>query len=162
MVALGGRAPGAWLQKIVTADTYNAPFGAGAPPNTWLSRDTDEVKKYNADDRCGFPPTSQAWLDLVNARVAQSTGAFFRKFPSALPIRVIAGTRDPVGEQTKGVRRLLTAFADAHLSRVSSEFYDGARHELVNETNRDEVTQDLIDWISSVTLPDRPSRSTLV
>jgi alpha-beta hydrolase superfamily lysophospholipase len=151
VVALGGRAPGTWLQKLVIQNTYNAAFGPDAPANTWLSRDSDEVKKYNADDRCGFPLTSQAWLDLLNARVAQSTVAFFRKFPSALPIRVIAGTCDPVGEQTKGVRRLLSAFADAKLSRLSSQFYDGARHELVNETNREKVTQDLIDWISSVT-----------
>ena len=149
-VVLGRRAPGAWLQKIVIENTYNAPFGTDVPPNTWLSRDSDEVKKYNADDRCGFPLTSQAWVDLLNARVEQSTLAFFRKLPSALPIRVIAGTCDPVGEQGKGVRRLLQGFADAGLSQVSSCFYDDARHELVNETNREKVTQDLIDWISSV------------
>ena len=51
-------------------DTYNAPFGPDAP-NAWLSRDDEEVRKYNADVCCGFPLTSQAWLDLLNARVAQ-------------------------------------------------------------------------------------------
>jgi alpha-beta hydrolase superfamily lysophospholipase len=149
VTALGRRAAGAWLQKIVFEHTYNAPFGPDAPPNAWLSRDADEVARYNADPDCGFPLTSQAWLDLLNARVAQGSDAFFRRIPSALPVYVIAGTRDPVGEMGKGVRRLLQAFADAGLSNVGSRLYDGARHELVNELNRDEVTSDLIDWISS-------------
>jgi alpha-beta hydrolase superfamily lysophospholipase len=149
VLTLGQRAPGAWLQKIVFEHTYNAPFGPDAPPNTWLSRDANEVLKYNADPDCGFPLTSQAWLDLLNARVAQGAVAFFRRIPSALPVHVIAGTRDPVGEEVKGVRRLLKAFADAGLSNVSSRLYDGARHELVNELNRDEVTSELIAWISS-------------
>lgn len=149
VVALGKRAPGKWLQKLVFEDTYNAQFGRGAPPNTWLSRDPCEVDKYNHDEMSGFPLTSQAWRDLLTGRDAQCGVAFFRRFPAALPIHVIAGTCDPVGENGKGVRRLLDALADAGLSSVSSRFYDGARHELVNETNRDEVTRDLIEWISA-------------
>lgn len=154
VLALGRRAPGAWLQKLVIENTYNAAFGAEAPPNTWLSRDQKEVEKYNADDRCGFPLTSQAWLDLLNARAMQGTAAFFRSIPSTLPVHVIAGTADPVGEQANGVRRLLQAFADAGLARVTSEFYEDARHELVNELNRDQVTADLVAWIRG--LIDRP------
>jgi alpha-beta hydrolase superfamily lysophospholipase len=148
---LGKQAPGVWLQKIVVEDTYNAPFGPDASPNAWLSRDADEVKKYNADPRCGFPLTSQAWLDLLEARASQSTAAFFGRFPRTLPICVIAGTADPVGEQAKGVRRLLKVLADAGLTSVRSRLYDGARHELVNETNRQEVTDHLVAWIGEVT-----------
>jgi alpha-beta hydrolase superfamily lysophospholipase len=115
-----------------------------------LTRDEREVEKYNADPDCGFPLTSQAWLDLLTGRAAQSSVAFFQRIPKALPIHVIAGTSDPVGEQAKGVRRLLKALADAGLTAVSSQFYDGARHELVNEVNRDKVTEDLIEWIATV------------
>ena len=150
VATLGRRAAGTWLQKIVFEHTYMAPFGADAPANAWLSRDVNEVNKYNADPHCGFPLTAQAWLDLLNARVTQGAAAFFRRIPSALPVYVIAGTCDPVGEQSKGVRRLLQAFADARLSNVSSQFYDGARHELLNELNRDEVTSNLTAWIDGV------------
>ena len=62
-------------------------------------------------------------------------------------MRVIAGTRDPVGENSRGVERLLRVYQHAGLSRVTHRFYDGARHELVNETNRDEVTRNLIAWL---------------
>lgn len=159
VMTLGRRAPGTWLQRMVFERTYSAPFGADAVPNTWLSRDIDEVKKYNADAHCGFPLTAQAWLDLLNARVTQGAASFFRRIPRALPVHVIAGTSDPVGERGKGVQRLLKAFADAHLSNVSSQFYDGARHELLNELNRDEVTSDLVVWISRV-MADRSAQLT--
>ena len=66
------------------------------------------------------------------------------------PIHIIAGTADPVGEQAKGVRRLLTVLAEAGLSNVSSRFYDGARHELVHETNRALVIQDVVTWLRTV------------
>jgi alpha-beta hydrolase superfamily lysophospholipase len=149
-LTLGRRAPGVWLQKIVMEDTYNAAFGPGAPPNTWLSRDEEEVRKYSTDPECGFPLTSQAWLDLLNGRAAQGGVEFFERIPAALPLHIIFGTRDPVGGQGKGVARLLKAFAEAGLSAVSSQPYDDARHELVNEVNREQVTNDLIAWISRV------------
>ena len=63
---------------------------------------------------------------------------------------MIAGTRDPVGEDGKGVERLLRAYAAAGLTHVTHRFYDGARHELVNETNRVEVTRDVIAWIDLI------------
>jgi alpha-beta hydrolase superfamily lysophospholipase len=57
---------------------------------------------------------------------------------------------DPVGENAKGVERLLRAYAAANLACVTHRFYDGARHELVNETNRDEVTRDVVAWMDNV------------
>jgi alpha-beta hydrolase superfamily lysophospholipase len=144
------RSPGTWLHRIVF-DSFNAPYGS--PPNSWLSRDPAEVAKYNQDPMCGFPLTSQAWLDMLTARVAQSTPSFYRRIPAALPIRIIYGTRDPVGDYGKGVKRLLEALDGAGLTAVSSARYEGARHELVNETNRDEVTRELIEWLEGTTQP---------
>ena len=111
LAVLKPRNPGLWLQKIVIEDTYNTKFGQHAPPNTWLSRDPQEVKKYTCDPDCGFPLTSRGWLDLLDGRAAQSTVEFFKRYPGDLRIHIIAGTADPVGEQTKGVRRLLKVLA---------------------------------------------------
>jgi alpha-beta hydrolase superfamily lysophospholipase len=149
-LALGKRGPGVWLQKMVIEDTYNAEFGRNAPPNTWLSRDAEEVSKYNRDPQCGFPLTAQAWLDLLEGRASQSTVEFFSAIPNALPLRIIFGTDDPVGENGRGVARLLKILSDAGLNRITSQPYQGARHELVNETNRDQITADLIEWIHTV------------
>jgi alpha-beta hydrolase superfamily lysophospholipase len=143
---LGPRNPGLWLFNIVFG-TFNAAFGLNAPPNTWLSRDASEVKKYNCDTKCGFPLTSKAWLDLADGRLGQASLDFFQKYPRDLPIHIMAGTADPVGERGAGVRRLLEVLAKAGLMNVSSQFYDEARHELVHETNRKDVTRDIIVWL---------------
>jgi alpha-beta hydrolase superfamily lysophospholipase len=146
---LGPRHPGLWLSNIVFG-TFNAPFGLDAPPNTWLSRDPYEVEKYNADKKCGFPLTSKAWLDLADGRLAQASVQFFQKYPRDLPIHVMAGTADPVGERGAGVRRLLDTLKKAGLTKVSSQFYDDARHELLHETNRKCVIDDIVAWLASV------------
>jgi alpha-beta hydrolase superfamily lysophospholipase len=66
--------------------------------------------------------------------------------PTTLPIHVVYGTHDPVGEDGEGVKRLLDLYARKKLT-ISSQPYVEARHELVNETNREKVTQDLIRWL---------------
>jgi alpha-beta hydrolase superfamily lysophospholipase len=145
--SLGKQARGVWLEKIVFEWTYNRPFGP--PQNSWLSSDPTEVEKYNNDGDI-VKPTSQAWLDLLDGRAAQGTVEFFRKIPSTLPLLVIAGKRDPVGEFANGVERLLQEFAAVGLTNVTSHFYDDARHELVNEKDHKKVTDDVINWIAGV------------
>jgi alpha-beta hydrolase superfamily lysophospholipase len=71
--------------------------------------------------------------------------------PKHLPIYVIGGTRDPVGAKSKGIEELLTAYRVADLQRVTYRSYPEARHELFNETNRDEVTRKLRAWLDEVT-----------
>jgi alpha-beta hydrolase superfamily lysophospholipase len=143
---LGPRNPGLWLFHIVF-DTFNAAFGLNVPPNTWLSRDALEVEKYNNDKKCGFPLTSKAWLDLADGRLGQASLEFFQKYPRDLPIHIMAGTADPVGERSAGVRRLLDVMAKAGLTNVSGQLYDDARHELVHETNRQDVMRDIVAWL---------------
>jgi alpha-beta hydrolase superfamily lysophospholipase len=65
------------------------------------------------------------------------------------PIYVISGTDDPVGENAKGVKRLLDTYQQHDFKNITSKLYSGARHELFNETNRDEITNDLIAWIKA-------------
>jgi alpha-beta hydrolase superfamily lysophospholipase len=68
----------------------------------------------------------------------------------AKPIYVISGTDDPVGENSKGVKRLLAAYKKQGFTNISQKFYPEARHEIFNETDRDEVTSDFIKWIKSI------------
>lgn len=145
---LGPQKPGMWLFEIVFG-TFNALFGLDAPRNTWLSRDASEVEKYNCDPCCGFPLTSKAWLDLVDGRIAQGSVEFFKRYPPALPIHVMAGTMDPVGELGIGVRRLLDTLASAGLTNVSSKFFKDDRHELVHEIDRGDVIKHVVSWFGA-------------
>jgi len=136
-------------------DRYNKEFWP--PENAWLSRDKVEVIMYNEDPHCGFPLTAQAWVDLLNARDAQQSVEFLARIRHDLPILVMYGTADPVGEKGKGVLRLLRTLQKAGLRNVCSEPYDEARHELLNEENKDDVAADLIGWIDKHIQPPTSS-----
>jgi alpha-beta hydrolase superfamily lysophospholipase len=154
---LGPRAPGTWLRRLVFG-RYNRQFAPTRTDADWLSRDPAEVDVYLRDPRCNFAMTAQAWKDFLDGKAAAASPAEIARIPKALPLLLIAGTRDPVGENARGVERLLRAYEGAGLRRVAHRFYDGARHELVNETNREEVTRDVIAWIEGILAAvDRPT-----
>jgi len=146
---LGGRHPGTWLRKLVM-ENYNRRFAPNRTDFDWLSRDEQEVDTYARDPLGGFTLTAQSWLDFLEGKATLGREAHLQQIPKTLPVYVMAGTRDPVGEESRGPKRLLESYEKAGLTRVSHTFYEGARHELVNETNRDEVTRDLIGWLSAV------------
>jgi alpha-beta hydrolase superfamily lysophospholipase len=142
-----GRSP---LLQAFSFSAFNKQFAPARTPFDWLSRDTAEVDKYAADPLCGFPASVQLWIDLLDALGAVTSAARQARIPKRLPIYVIVGSNDPVGANTKSVQQLLDAYRSAGLERVAHRFYDGARHELFNETNRDDVTRDLIQWMDGV------------
>jgi alpha-beta hydrolase superfamily lysophospholipase len=133
----------------------NKPFAPARTPFDWLSRDPAEVDAYVADPLCGFNPRVQLWIDLTDALADMATPQRIARIPKHLPIYVVAGTRDPVSANTKGLERLLAAYRAAGLDRVAHRFYADGRHELFNETNREEVTRDLIRWLDGVLFPSR-------
>ena len=148
-LVFGGRHPGSWPEKVVLG-LFNRPFAPNRTKSDWLSRDEREVDAFAADPLCGVTLTSQAWVDFLAGKTGLGAEAHLLRIPKTLPVHVIAGARDPVGDEMRGVQRLLRLYRRAGLSNVSHKFYEGARHELLNETNRDEVTCDLIAWISAV------------
>jgi alpha-beta hydrolase superfamily lysophospholipase len=135
------------LLQAVSFGAFNKQFAPARTPFDWLSRDAAEVDKYIADPLCGFAASVQLWIDLLDALGDVTGPARQARIPKRLPIYVISGSNDPVGGNTKSVRQLLNAYRKAGLENVTHRFYDGARHELFNETNRDDVTRDLVQWM---------------
>ena len=70
------------------------------------------------------------------------------RIPKSLPVLVIQGELDPVGENLAGTRRLVARYQALGMSRIETRYYTGARHELLNETNRDEVQRDVLAWLA--------------
>lgn len=153
--ALGRRSPGTWIDRLVIT-RFNRRFEPRKTDFDWLSRDEQEVRKYDDDGLCGFTLSAQSWFDFLDGTERLGSDTHIDTIPKTLPIRVIAGTHDPVGEDTRGVQRLLTLYRKKGLS-VSSQLYDEARHELVNELNKDDVTRDLIDWLLPFALRSEPA-----
>ncbi len=146
---LGARGRSALIHAF-SFGAFNKPFAPARTPSDWLSRDEAEVDKYLADPLCGFRPTVQLWIDMLDAIAEIARPERQASIPKHLPVYVIGGTRDPVNANAKGLERLLAAYRRAGLTRVTHRFYPDARHELFNETNRDEVTRDLVAWLDGV------------
>jgi alpha-beta hydrolase superfamily lysophospholipase len=128
---------------------FNKAFAPNRTAFDWLSRDEREVDAYVADPLCGFTVTTQLWVDVLDGVATYSSPERQKKIPRDLPVYVFAGGDDPVGEKTRSLDQLLGAYAQAGLVDVTHRFYPGARHETLNETNRDEVTRDLVAWLDA-------------
>ncbi|MGB8224357.1 MAG: lysophospholipase [Polyangiales bacterium] len=147
---VGKRNPSPVLQRL-TFGEYNKSFSPARTEFDWLSRDPDEVDKYVADPLMGFPMSTQAWLDLLNALDRISNPSNVAKVPKSMPLYLFAGDRDAVGDFGKGMKRLYDAYKRAAIFDVRLKLYPGARHETLNETNRQEVTRDFIAWCDEIT-----------
>lgn len=134
------------LVQSLSFDAFNKRFEPKRTDFDWLSRDPVEVDKYIADPFCGFPISVQSWIDLLDGLQAIARPENQARIPKALPVFVIAGKHDPVSGGGAALKQLLQAYAAAGMTRVESRFYDEARHELLNETNRDAVTADVIGF----------------
>jgi alpha-beta hydrolase superfamily lysophospholipase len=143
---LGPRGHSAILRKMLF-DDFNKPFKPARTQFDWLSRDPAEVDKYIADPLCGFPFTTQLAIDLLDALGPIAGASMIARVPKDLPIFVFSGSRDPVGQNLQG---LIDAYRAAGLRKVTVRLYPDGRHEMLNETNRDEVVKDLIAWLKTI------------
>ena len=127
-----------------------ASFESGRTAYDWLSRDEDEVDRYIADPLCGTDvPLTYGYVAEVLETVIDVMGPDgIARIPQRLPVLLLAGDADPVSENGAHVRALEQRLRDAGLA-VTSHYYAGARHEVFNETNRDEVHADLLTWLAT-------------
>jgi alpha-beta hydrolase superfamily lysophospholipase len=126
---------------------FNKPFKPARTESDWLSRDEKEVDAFVADPLCGFPFTTQLAIDVLDALPRVTSRQSLAPIRKDMPIYVFSGERDPVGANIRG---LIGDFKTAGFTRLTTRIYPGARHETLNETNRDEVTRDLIAWLDGL------------
>jgi alpha-beta hydrolase superfamily lysophospholipase len=157
--ALGEMAAG--LQMVVDAgggddvlpllSGFNEAFEPSRTPYDWLSRDGAEVDRYLADPYCGdeFGMTAGFVAGLLGMLAEASAPRAIESIAVGTPVLLVTGGADPVSEGGETVRALEAAYRDAGLA-VTAHYYADARHEVLNETNRDEVTDDIRSWLSEV------------
>lgn len=126
---------------------YNARIPHPATDMDWLSRDGKEVEKYLADPLCGFRFTLNGFATLFELVDRLYDPELLQKMPKELPVLFLAGEDDPVGAYGSAVRRVAEQFRALGMEQTDCKLYPGMRHELVNETGREEVAADLLSWI---------------
>jgi alpha-beta hydrolase superfamily lysophospholipase len=155
-VALTGTAvidllePAMDLDAPMDLSAFNAPF---QPPRTefdWLSRDDAQVDAYIADPWCGFGLDVAGGKAMFAAARELADPARVAAMRKNLPIYIAVGEMDPVNGQLALVHELVRRYKDAGLEDVTLVTYPEARHEVFNETNRDEVVAAMTAWLDRV------------
>ncbi|AUZ47800.1 alpha/beta hydrolase [Pseudomonas orientalis] len=145
------------LIEFLSFGSFNKAFKPNRTAFDWLSRDPDEVDKYIHDPLCGFRCTNQLWIDLLGGLQHISKASNLAQIDPGLPILVIGGECDPVSEG-KRLKSLAHALREAGCQHLQLTIYPQARHEVFNETNRDDVTADVLTWLEHALTLRRPTR----
>lgn len=145
-IFLGPRHVSGLLDKLAFG-SYNRRIENPAAPFAWLSRDGEQVAKYMADPLCGFVFTVNGFLTLFELISRLGKKENLERVPGTLPVLMLSGDADPVGDYGRGVQKAYESLRDAGVEQISLKLYEGGRHELLNETNRDEVMRDVFQWI---------------
>lgn len=142
---IGDRRESALLDRLGFG-RFNRRFEPARTELDWLTRDEAEVDAYIADPLCGGPYTAGLWRDLTGGLLEIGSDDALNRIRGDLPVLLTAGSDDPVGGE-KGVGKLALHYAQTGHNRMKVKLYADARHELLNETNRELAMADWLDWI---------------
>lgn len=115
--------------------------------HAWLSRDAAQVAAYEQDPQCGFAFTAGSYREMLVVLCHISSKQWAQNMNKDLPVLLLAGDGDPVGNYGAGVRAVWQMLGDAGVRDLTCQIWEGARHELHNEQNREEVFEYTLAWI---------------
>lgn len=144
----GEKYPSKLIDKIAFG-TYNKRC-QGRTSFDWLSRDTENVDKYIADDGCGFLFTASGYKNMFELLASVSGNDWYESVPKDLPIYLIAGEEDPVGSYGKGVTEVFENLKKTGHSNVKMKLYPDDRHEILNDFGKKKVMSDIVNWCSEL------------
>lgn len=127
--------------------SYNKRIPEAKSEFAWLSRDEKEVKKYDDDPLCGFVCTAKFFEDMLEGIGYANSLERAKRLHNDLPILIISGSMDPVGGYGKGLLKVEDLYNQAGIKDLTLHVVDGARHELLNETDRTVTMKYLNSWI---------------
>ncbi len=142
----GSRHISPFLDKVAFG-SYNKRFDDGdRDPRAWLTKDTAVRERYANDPFCTFKFTVSAMGDLVTLTKNANRGTWFKSLPKGMPILLVSGRDDPVGDFGKGVETVCSRLQRAGHT-VTCRLYDGYRHEILNDACHDCVVRDILNFL---------------
>lgn len=142
----GPRSRGKLIDKLSSAG-YNKRYENPVNQFAWLSRDEEVCKAFAADKMCGFAFTAAGYRDLFTGLEEISSPRWAAAVPKDLPIYLVAGADDPVGNYGEGPKQVADMLRAAGVKNVELKLYPGMRHELLNELGKEQVYSDILDWL---------------
>ena len=147
---LGGEKEGKLLNSL-SFGSYNAKFKKDKTEYAWLSRDREQVRKYIFDEQCGGVMSIAFFKFFFNGLKASYKAENLAAIDKTKPIAIFSGAMDPVGGFGKLADKLYKQYVDLGVKDVTMKLYSDARHEVLNEINRDEVFADFLSAIEKMT-----------
>ncbi|MGX7013202.1 alpha/beta fold hydrolase [Vagococcus silagei] len=127
---------------------FNKRIHRPASKNAWLSKNEANVEAYDQHEKLGFTFTNNGFFTLVNLMDDATKNNWYRSIRTDLPILIISGEQDPVGQYGKGPRKVALELSEHFFTDVTLRLYHDLRHEVLNEEEQEEVMYDLYDWVT--------------
>ena len=141
----------------MTFGTYNKKIKPQRTSFDWLSRDNEQVDKYIDDKYCGFLFTACGYRDLFSLLRYVSVKSWYKGVRKNLPILLISGAADPVGEYGSGVKQVAAELKKSGHGDVELKLYKDSRHELLNDFDKQTVMNDILNWLDCKTEAKKPN-----
>ena len=138
------------LMAKLSFGSYNERVNPVRTPCDWLSKNELNVDMYMMDNWCGFPLTNSFYCSMLEGLAKIHKSSNMKKIPASLPLLFIWGSDDPVGSYGKTIRQLIEIYKANGLQKIEQKEYEGDRHEILNENDKEKVENDIIEWISKL------------
>jgi len=142
----GGKSTGKLLDRLAFGQ-FNKRIINPVSQFDWLSTNQENVQNYIADPSNGFTFTNSAFHELFSLINKVTNKRWAKQIPRSLPILLIAGEEDPVGNYGKGVIRTANLLKNANIKNVTVKLYKDMRHEILNEKNNLDVYNFICHWL---------------
>jgi alpha-beta hydrolase superfamily lysophospholipase len=128
---------------------FNKKFEPTRTKVDWISSDENQVDIFEADPYRIEDFSLSVFKDILKGSKKINEDFTFKTTPKNLPIYIFSGDKDPVGEMGKGVKKVAKNYKRAGIQDLTLKLYKGGRHEMLNEVNKDEVEQDVLNWLNT-------------
>lgn len=147
VTAVRGRSRKNEFLKSFFFDEFNKKFKPNRTKLDWISSDEDKVDIFEADPYRIENFSLGVFLDIIKNSKKLNEQKAFNATPKDLPVLIFSGDKDPVGEMGKGVTKVAKKYEKSGLNDLTFNLYEGGRHEMLNETNSEEVEKDILKWL---------------
>lgn len=130
--------------------SYNAKVENPRTFFDWLSINPMNVDMYIMDNWCGFPLTNSFFCHMTEGLLKIHKKSNIKKIPLSLPVYIIWGSDDPVGDYGESIKKLINIYLKNGMHNVAYKEYKGFRHEILNDDCKEEVEKDIIAWIEKI------------
>ena len=150
VILFNGKKKQSPLMTKLSFGEFNKQFKPNRTEFDWLSTDNEQVDKYINDPYCGTIFTNGFFKDILKLVSIVNSKENINKIDKNLPVYFFSGEKDPVGDNGKGVTEIYNKFTDAGIKNVSIKLYKDKRHEMLNETNKEEVCIDILNFMKNL------------